>query len=242
MIFIRSFFFQVFLIIFTFLIGLISFPFLLLNTKKHIIKIAYIWTIVIVYMQKILLGINYVIEGQEYCKYGGYIYAVKHQSAWETLIFHHLLSDPTFIIKKELLWIPIVGSFLKKTGQIAVNREGGKAALKKLVLEARKTLEENRPIVIFPEGHRQPPGTTGTYHRGILALYGDCHKTVIPVALNSGLFWGRNSFLKYPGTITLKFLPEIAPGLSQKNFMTLLENVIETATRELEARVINIKQ
>ncbi len=143
---------------------------------------------------------------------GACILAIKHQSAWETLIFHALLPDPTFVIKRSLLWLPLVGWYLWKSGQIAIDRKAGTRALALMAKAGRAALAEGRQVIVFPEGHRQPPGATGTYHPGIAALYGDGAVPTIPVALNSGLFWRRNALTRHAGTIVMEFLPALPPG------------------------------
>ncbi|MBO6804808.1 MAG: 1-acyl-sn-glycerol-3-phosphate acyltransferase, partial [Thalassospira sp.] len=141
-----------------------------------------------------------------------------------------------YILKKELTRIPLVGQFLILSGQIAVDRSAGSQALKDMIKGASKALEENRQVIIFPEGTRTPPGSNRPYHPGIFALYKAFPDTkVIPVALNSGMFWGRDSFMKYGGRVTMEFLPAMEPGLDRKTFMKEIKHRIDTRTRELEA-------
>ena len=119
-----------------------------------------------------------------------------------------------------------------------IDRKAGIKALKLMVDGAKLAAAQGRAVVIFPEGHRQPPGHAGEYHSGVAALYSGLDLPLVPVALNSGLFWGRNSFLRRPGVITLEFLPAIAPGMNRKLLMGELETRIETATRALEAEAL----
>ena len=161
------------------------------------------------------------------------IYAAKHQSAWETLFLSRYLGFPAFVLKQELLSIPLFGWFLKKSGMIAVDRKGGASALRAMARQATETLESGRSILIFPEGTRVPPGQTRPYQPGVAALYTQQKVPLVPVALNSGLFWGRRAFIKKSGTIVVEILPPIPPGLDRKAVMKELENRIETAAKAL---------
>jgi len=161
--------------------------------------------------------------------------AAKHQSAWDTIIFSILLWDHCFVLKQELTRIPLFGWYLTRAGLIPVDRSGGAAALKKMVADARRAAEAGRPIVIFPEGTRVAPDAHRPYHPGVAALYSQLEVPVVPCALNSGLFWGRRSFAKRPGTITLEFLPAIPPGRPRKTFLAELEQAIEGRSRALAA-------
>jgi 1-acyl-sn-glycerol-3-phosphate acyltransferase len=163
------------------------------------------------------------------------IFAFKHQSTWETLIIYALLYDPAIVLKRELLWIPFFGWYLQKMQMIALSRSKTNRLqdLKSLLKAAENTIGQKRPIVIFPEGTRSKPGQKPLYHSGIASLYLHLGIPVIPVAHNAGLFWPRRGFLKYPGTITLELLEPIQPGLSRQEFMTVLENTIETKANEL---------
>ena len=161
------------------------------------------------------------------------IIASKHQSAWDTIVYFVLFDDPAYVLKRELLAIPIIGWYLRRTGMIAIDRKGGAGALRRMVAEARAAADAKRPIVIFPEGTRTAPGAKRAYHPGVAALYGKLGLPVVPVALNSGLFWPRRGFVKRPGRIVLEFLPPIAPGMELEVFATALNEAIETASTEL---------
>jgi len=182
-----------------------------------------------------IIGVTYEIRGIEHLPDNGAIIACKHQSAWDTTIFVHLRASTAYIMKKELLKIPFYGAYVKKGGHIAVDRSAGASALKDMIKDVKASLEKGRNIVIFPEGTRSKSGETGTYQPGVAAIYTQTKQSVIPVAVNSGLFWGRRSFLKRPGTIIMEIMPPIEPGLKRKEFMAKLESTIEDKTKELEA-------
>jgi 1-acyl-sn-glycerol-3-phosphate acyltransferase len=159
---------------------------------------------------------------------------MKHQSAWDTLILPVVLHDPAIVLKRELLWVPIYGWYAARAGSIAIDRGGRAAALRRMVARARASVAEGRPVVIFPEGTRTAPGRHLPYQPGVAALYQALGLPLVPAAVNSGLFWGRRSFLKRPGRITLAFLDPIPPGLPRRRLMPELESRIETATAALE--------
>ena len=183
---------------------------------------------------KNLNGTVYEIRGRENLPAGPHILAAKHQSAWDTMFF--LVEDPdtAYIMKEELYRIPLWGWYSRRARHIAINRRGGGQALRALIRESKAILEDGRSIVIFPEGTRVAPGETGTYFPGVAALYSQCGVPIVPVAVNSGLYWGRRSFRKYPGEIIVEYLPAIPDGLSRAEFMAALEQSIESATRRLE--------
>ena len=163
------------------------------------------------------------------------IYAVKHQSAWETIILSWLLDAPAFVLKVELLRLPIIGLFFIKTGCIPVKRADGMRALRKMRNAALELTSQGRSMLIFPQGTRVPPGASKPYEIGVFALYESTGLPVVPVALNSGLVWPRGSFLKYPGTVDIHFLEPIQPGLTRKQFMAKLEQQIESKMAVLDA-------
>lgn len=181
------------------------------------------------------VGLGHRLRGGENRTAGPAIYAAKHQSAWDTLVFALLLNEPAYVLKQELMRVPLFGWYLRRCGMIPVDRQGGAGALKRLLAAARAAVAEGRSILIYPEGTRTPPGERRSYHPGVAALYGDLGIPVVPVALNSGLYWGRRSFRKKPGVITLKFLPPIAPGLPRKAFMAELQRRIEGESERLVA-------
>ena len=146
-----------------------------------------------------------------------------------------MLNDPAYILKRELLWIPFFGWYLGKSGVVAIDRSAGTKALKAMVKGAETAVAEGRPVVIFPEGTRAAPGDKLPYHSGVAMLYGALKLPVVPIALNSGLFWRRRGFAKKAGTLTLEALPAIAPGMDRKAFMALLESRIEAASDRLVA-------
>lgn len=234
MILLRSLAYQVVFVLWTLVLGVLFLP-LLAGRRLWAQRAARLWARGVLLLQRHLLALDFEVRGVENLPRGPAVFASKHQSAWETLVFHHLLDDPAFILKRSLLALPFIGFYLWKSGQIAIDRKGGAKALAALMQAARRAIAEGRQIVIFPEGHRQPPGVTGEYHPGVMLLYRDLEAPLIPVALDSGLYWGRNAFLRRPGRIVLEFLPAVPRGLDRRTFMRTLRERIEGATRALEA-------
>ncbi|MSO77848.1 MAG: 1-acyl-sn-glycerol-3-phosphate acyltransferase [Alphaproteobacteria bacterium] len=180
-----------------------------------------------------IAGLRHNVRGQPHA--GPAIYASKHQSSWDTLIFQDLVPGTVFVVKRELLWLPFVGLFIWRSGHIAVDRRAGGQALKAMLRQADAIVAAGRSIVIFPEGTRTEPGSEAPYHPGVTALYKRLGLPVVPVALDSGLFWGRRQFVKQPGLITLEFLQPIPPGLDRAAFETRLRERIEAGSKRLLA-------
>jgi len=180
-----------------------------------------------------LVGLRHEVRGREHIPDGPAIFAVKHQSAWETIAFALLIPRFAGVYKRELLWIPIYGWYMWRAAMIPIDRSAGAGALRKMLRKARAAAADGRPIVVMPEGTRVAPGTQRPYHSGVAALYLDLGLPVVPVALNSGYFWARRAFIKRPGTIVFQYLEPIPPGLDRKTFMALLQERIETAAASL---------
>jgi len=232
MIWLRSLVFNVFFLAGTGLVLLISMPVLLTTTQGALRYVAW-WSRMQSRMLRWIIDLDFDVRGAEHMRPNGVIYACKHQSAWETFFFFLMFPNPAYVMKKELMNIPIWGLYARKCRAISVDREGGASVLKSLIRDTQDRLAAGRPVIIFPEGTRTQPGQRVDYNPGIAAMYSQCGVPVIPVALNSGLFWGRRSYLKFPGTITAEFQPPIPPGLKRRDFMAALEDGIETASRRI---------
>jgi len=154
-------------------------------------------------------GLRYEVSGLENLPQQPGVILSKHQSAWETIVFQVIFPPQTWALKREALWIPFFGWGLAATDPIAINRSTRVRALDQLCEQGKIKLAEGRWVVIFPEGTRIPPGEQGRYFPGGAMLAVRAGVPVIPVAHNAGQFWGRRSFLKYPGTITVRVGPAI---------------------------------
>jgi 1-acyl-sn-glycerol-3-phosphate acyltransferase len=185
------------------------------------------------FLERNLAGIDYVMTGREHLPDPPYIVAAKHQSAWETFKLHRLFDEPAVVMKRELMQIPIWGWFAARAGMVPIDRAGRGAALHRILSHARKRAAERRPIVIFPQGTRVAPGDYKPYQVGAYALYSALKLPVVPMAVNSGLFWPRKAFLKRPGTIRVELLAPIPPGLGRHEFLERLESRLEGASERL---------
>lgn len=186
------------------------------------------------WLERTILGLTYEVRGREHLPASGScIIAAKHQSAWETMKLHEIFHDPAIVLKRELTWIPIWGWYARKARMIPVDRGAGGKALSSMVRNARPVVAEGRPIVIFPQGTRTAPGAHRGYRIGVGALYEQLRVPIVPVALNSGLYWPRRGVLKRPGRIVVEILPPIQPGLPRAAAMAELESRLEAATDRL---------
>lgn len=229
----RSLLFNLYFLSISALLGILYLPFLLLP-PRHFWPAARLWVRLVLGGLRLICGLGSQVEGRENLPRGPGLVAAKHQSAWDTLIFTLLLPAPAMVLKRELLHVPFFGWYLRHLDMIAVDRRRGAAALQDMLRQARARLAEGRQIVIFPEGTRSTPGVPGRYQPGIAALYKNLGLPVTPVALNSGCYWGRRAFNKRPGTIRLRALPPIQPGLERPQFMERLKGNIERVSAELE--------
>lgn len=217
----------------TVLLGVVGLP-MLLAPRRWVMRFGRFWAQTALCLLGAIVGLLGEVRGRENLPRGSYLLAMKHQSAWDALVLPVLLGDPAVVIKRELLLIPFYGWYAVRAGSIVIDRKGGAAALRRMLAAARRAVAEERPIAIFPQGTRTAPGEARSYQPGVAALYQGLDVPLVPAAVNSGLFWGRRSFVKRPGRIVLKILEPIAPGLPRRELMAELERRIETATAELE--------
>ena len=191
----------------------------------------------VTFLERTVLGIDYQVVGTENLPSAPFLVAAKHQSAWETLKLPLLLDWPAIVLKEELLRIPIWGWFAKRIGGIAINRSGRGRTLAAMMRTAEERVAQKRPVVIFPQGTRVPPGQYASYKIGVYGVYQHLNLPVVPMAINAGVFWPRKLFERRPGTITVEFLEPIAPGLDRRPFMRTLEERLETASERLTVAV-----
>lgn len=207
----------------------------LVMPRRAILGMAKLWGHTTLWLLRVICRIGVDWRGLEKIPPGGILIAAKHQSVWETFALLTLVPDPAYIIKRELTWIPFFGWYTKHGGMIPVDRSAGKPALTGMMVHARAALAEGRQIIIFPEGTRRPAGAEPKYKFGVAQLYVEAGVPCVPVALNSGLFWPRRRFLRFPGTIKVEVLDPIPPGLDRNTFFARLQEEIETATARLMA-------
>ncbi len=197
-------------------------------------KVVKTWAWISLWMQYLIIGTRCEFRGVENIpKTGGFILASKHQSSWETYTVVPFLNDPSYILKRELMFVPIFGWFAWKMKVISVNRGKKHEALKDMTQKAKQQYQDGRQIVIYPEGTRKFVNDDPSYKYGITHVYANADTRILPAALNSGLFWPRRGWMLYKGTCILEFLPVIEPGLEAKEFAEKLEKTIEDKTKEL---------
>jgi 1-acyl-sn-glycerol-3-phosphate acyltransferase len=208
----------------------------LFTTKKMVVRAAEVWAYGNRILLRVFVGIKVQIKGLENLpKENGYIVASKHQSAMETVLFHAFMPNTIYVMKLSLAFLPLAGWYFWRSGCIFINRKKGTASLRNMFEVAKKRLARGFNIIIFPEGTRTAPGAKTKYNPGVAMIYEAVNVPVIPVALNTGYFWPKNSVKRYPGTVVFEFLPQIESGLDKREFMKILENRIETAVQKQSA-------
>ena len=170
-----------------------------------------------------LAGITWRIEG-EVPVAGPALLAAQHQSAFETVLWAALLPKFCYVVKRELTQVPLFGTMLRVSGMISVDRSAGLSAMRGLLRDGAQAIAEGRQVVIFPEGTRTAPGVRATLQPGVAALATRTRLPVIPVVTDSGHYWGRRAFRKNPGTIIVRILPALPPGLTREELLGRLED------------------
>ena len=195
------------------------------------------WAHSMIWWLRITCGIRHEVSGLENLPQTPSIILSKHQSAWETLAFQAIFPTQVYVLKRELLWIPIFGWGLAMSSPIAIDRSAGREALKKLVAKGQQRLTQGLWVVIFPEGTRKAPGERGKYQIGGAWLATHTKTQVVPVAHNAGNYWPKNSFLKKPGVIQIHIGKPIASaGLKADVLNTQVETWIESEMPLLETK------
>ncbi len=212
---------------------IVTAPWALIISRDHLMSFVRAWSRDSSSLLKGVCKLDYEIRGAENLPKGGFIFAGKHQSFWETVAFISYLHDPCYVIKRELSYLPIWGWYAIKARMVFVSRGKGQAALREITEGGAREAAAGRPIMFFPEGTRRPPGAAPAYKFGVTHLYRTINVPAMPVALNSGLYWPRRKFLRYPGKIIAEFLPPILPGLSAEDFSQRLIGAIEEGCDKL---------
>lgn len=188
---------------------------------------------------RFITGVRTEISGTENIPPGGCIIASKHQSDWDVFAIFPHTGRPAYIVKKELMNIPFFGWAARSLDCIEIDRKKGAEAIPEMMRQAHAALDRGCRIVIFPEGTRKAPLAPADYRQGIVRLYSELNVPVVPVALNSGLFWGRNSLIIWPGTARGELLPAIEPGLAPDVFAERLKRAIETGSDALSLAAVD---
>ncbi len=198
---------------------------------------AKLWSNTTFLLLRLLCGIRIVIEGKEHMPDHACVVMAKHQSAAETVAMPILVPPYTWILKRELFYIPFFGWALALMGAIGIRRGSPREAIKQVIKDGTARLKEQRWVVVFPEGTRATAGTTGNYQPGGVILAQKAKSGILPMAHNAGALWPKRGFIKTPGTITFLFLPfipaEEVASVKRAELMARLEKDIEAATRQL---------
>lgn len=189
--------------------------------------------IVCLWLLRIVGGIGLEVRGLDKLAAAPALIVSKHQSAWDTFALIPLFHDPAIVLKSELRHIPLYGWFCVKFEHILVKRDRAAAALKAMIADARQRASAGRQILIFPEGTRRAPGAAPDYKPGHVALYEGLGLPCFPVALNSGVYWPRQSLIRPPGNIVVEILDPLPPGLPRSEYRQRLESAIEAASQRL---------
>jgi len=184
-------------------------------------------------LMKYVAGTNFRVIGAEHLPATPCIIAAKHLAPWETMILPLLGRSPAIVLKEELMRIPLWGWYAAKYGNVPVDRTAGARAMVKMLGCSKTVIAAGRDLLIFPQGTRLELGEWRSYKIGVAAMYSALNVPVLPVAINSGVFWSRNGKLKRTGTITVEFLPAIQPGLHRNVMIEQLQTAIEAATNRL---------
>ena len=204
-----------------------------LVSRRWVLALARTWARLTLWLLRTIAGTAVEFRGLENVPPGPVLVAAKHQSALETLALCTVFPEFAYVLKRELLFIPLVGWYMSRAGMVAIDRAKGTRAMGLMNAAAAEAIRAGRQLIIFPEGTRRPPGAVPAYKQGLSHLYAALDVPCVPVALNTGLFWRRRSLVRRPGTAVIAFLPPIQPGLPRQEFHALAQERIEAASETL---------
>lgn len=191
------------------------------------------WSHTVVWLLDVLCGLKHEVTGYDNLPDEPVIFMIKHQSAWETLVMQVILPPSVWVLKRELMWLPVFGWAVACTDPIAINRKNRRLALDSLIEQGRQKLQQGRNIIIFPEGTRTPYGAATRYKQGGSKLAIATGARIVPVAHNAGKFWKRRSLTKHPGTIQVAIGPPITTaGRTPEQVTAQVKQWIETQLQE----------
>ena len=211
---------------------------MILGGRHRVFVMARLWGSTSLWLLDKICGLRVEFRGLENVPRGGYIIASKHQSILETFALLKYAPDFAYVLKRQLIFIPVFGLYLMGAEQIDIDRSRGRNAMAQISKRAGEVLADGRQVFIFPEGTRRPPGAPPLYKYGVAALYSDTGAPCLPVAVNTGLYWGRRGFTRRPGVAIIEYLPVIAPGLAKEVFAARLQSAIEAASDRLIAEAL----
>ena len=189
-----------------------------------------LWARGVIWLLAVCCGIRVEVRGREHVPTGRALVAAKHQCMFDVFAQFVVLPDSCFVMRKELMLIPFFGWYAWKQKMVVIDRDGGSAALRKMVRDGQDRLAEERQLLIFPEGHRGEPGVAGDYQPGVAGLYRDLGLPAHLVATNSGVHWPAHGFLRRPGVIVFEYLEPLPAGMKRADFMRQMQERIEAAS------------
>ena len=215
MLVVRSLIFNALFYIMTFIQMVVSLPYFFFVPRITAWSVPNNWSRLNNWMLRVICGATVEFKGIDNIPKGPCIIAAKHQSTWDTFVLLPFLTDPVLILKRQLMWIPLFGQMLARMEMIAIDRASKDVARKQVNAGANRAKADGRQILIYPEGTRRSPGDEPAYKQGVSMIYEATGLPVVPVAHNAGMFWPRRKFLRYPGKMTVEFLPPIPAGLKR---------------------------
>ncbi len=213
-------------------VGIVWLPYAIIS-REGAVAACHAYCRWVIFTARILVGIRSEIRGTP--PMGEAIIAAKHQSFFDIILIYSAVPQGRFIMKKELIWTPVIGWYALRFGCIPVDRGKKGAAVSKMLADVKAGLTEPGQLIIYPQGTRVAPGVKAPYKVGSALLYGHLKQTCVPVAVNVGVLWPKGGILKKPGLAIVEFLPALPPGLGNSEFMTRIETDIETASTRLMA-------
>jgi 1-acyl-sn-glycerol-3-phosphate acyltransferase len=224
----RSTLFNLYFFLLTFVLTLVLATPARFFAPHRVLDVARLWARLQLHGLRLICGIRLSVEGLERLGTGPALIASTHQSAFDTFVWLTLAPRCCYVLKQELVRIPLFGPLLPLAGMIAVDRSGGASAMRHLLREGDRAIREGRQIVIFPEGTRAGPGESLPLQPGVAALAVRSRLPVVPAVTDSGRCWGRRAFQKRPGTIRIRLLKSLSPEAGRDRFMHCLEQALRT--------------
>jgi 1-acyl-sn-glycerol-3-phosphate acyltransferase len=232
--YLRSKLFDAFAILWTILLSP-SLPILLLlgSSSRYIRIVSQFWVSGLLFGLKYIVGLVYIERGRHNIPGEPFIIIANHQSTFETIILSHLFPNAAFIAKQEVARIPAVGWYLKNYPMIMIDRGGGSRTIHKMIEQSRATLADGRSIIVFPEGTRKSVSAQISFKRGVEILYSELQQPVLPIALNSGVYWPPKQSSRRSGPVIISYLEPILPGLSRDAFRRKAEAALQEEKERL---------
>lgn len=231
---IRSLIFMIVIYVWMLILGIVYLPYAIF-TKQGALRACKTYARSTMWLARWMVGIRCEVRGT--VPTGEVVIGAKHQSFLDIIMIFDAIPHGKFIMKRELLWTPVIGMYARRLGCIPVNRGKKGAAVAKMVKDVAKEFAEPGQLVIYPQGTRVAPGVSKPYKVGTAILYSGLGFPCVPVATNAGVFWPRSGILRKPGLAIVDFLDPIEPGVERNAFLSRLENVIETRSDALMKEV-----